>query len=175
MKDETKTSIAYILARIGNIKKSREMLEYLISRSHTHYVSSFKIALIYMALDENDETFVWLEKAYHERCNELPQLLKTAPILDELRPDPRFQDLLKRMKQFICWMLSVQCCWLMIYLEYPHVRIWIKDKRPALPRLLCRRKKAPGFRHCLQEIISEIVIPENSVGWGRRRFMIHLE
>jgi len=98
MKDETKTSIAYILARTGNTKKSREMLEYLISRSHTHYVSSFKIALIYMALDENDEAFVWLEKAYHERCDELPKLLKTAPILNELRPDPRFQDLLKRMK-----------------------------------------------------------------------------
>ena len=98
MKDETKTSIAYILARIGNIKKSREMLEYLISRSHTHYVSSFSIALIYLALDEHDEAFEWLEKAYNERCDELPKLLKTAYILDELRPDPRFKDLLKRMK-----------------------------------------------------------------------------
>jgi TolB-like protein/Tfp pilus assembly protein PilF len=98
LKDEVKANIAYIFARIGNIKKSREMLEYLIGRSRTHYVSPFQIALIYMALDENDGAFVWLEKAYNERCNELPQFLKTAPLLDKLRPDPRFQDLLKRMK-----------------------------------------------------------------------------
>ncbi|MCK4835624.1 MAG: hypothetical protein KAT17_03265 [Candidatus Aminicenantes bacterium] len=98
MKDFTRTRIAFVLARIGNIKKSREMLEYLIGRSRTHYVSPFRIALIYLALDKNDEAFIWLEKAYHERCADLPQFLKNAPILDKLRPDPRFQDLLKRMK-----------------------------------------------------------------------------
>jgi hypothetical protein len=98
MKDLARTRIAFVLAQLGDKKKSREMLKYLINRSRTHYVPPTRIALIYSALDENDQAFAWLEKAYHERCDDLPHYLKMFPFLDKLRPDPRFQDLLKRMK-----------------------------------------------------------------------------
>jgi hypothetical protein len=39
---------------------------------------------------------VWLEKAYKERSDFL-LVLKVDPLFDGLRPDPRFQDLLRRI------------------------------------------------------------------------------
>ncbi len=49
-----------------------------------------------MALDERDQAFEWLEKAYEEHAADL-SFLKTGPLQDPLRDDPRFTDLLLRM------------------------------------------------------------------------------
>jgi hypothetical protein len=40
--------------------------------------------------------FEWLEKAYQERAN-LMAYLKVTPVVDSLRSDPRFDNLLRRM------------------------------------------------------------------------------
>jgi serine/threonine protein kinase len=98
MKDLARTRFAYVLARIGNEKASRDILESLINQSPKHYISSLRIALIYIALDEKDQAFTWLDRAYLERCDDLPMYMKSSFVFDEIRPDPRFQDLLKRMK-----------------------------------------------------------------------------
>jgi hypothetical protein len=52
------------------------------------------IALIYVALGDDDEAMAWLEKAYHERFN--PSIL-VRPAFDPLRSDVRFQELLRRI------------------------------------------------------------------------------
>lgn len=98
MKDIARARIAIAYARLGDERKSQEMLDYLINLSPTHYVSPIWIAIIYASLEDIDQAFEWLEKAYHERCDDLPHLLKTSSLLDTLRPDPRFQDLMKRMR-----------------------------------------------------------------------------
>jgi serine/threonine protein kinase len=98
MKDLARTRLAYVLARIGNEKESREMLDFLINKSPEHYVSPLWIALVYLALDEKDQAFSWLDRAYIERSDDLPRLIKTSFLFSEIRPDPRFQDLLKKMK-----------------------------------------------------------------------------
>jgi Tfp pilus assembly protein PilF len=98
MKDIARARIAIAYARLGDEKKSQEILDYLINRSPTHYISLTWIALIYASLGDTYQTFEWLEKAYHERCDELPHLLKTTSLFNELRPDPRFQELMKRMR-----------------------------------------------------------------------------
>ncbi len=64
--------------------------------SKKRYVGSTTFASIYGALGEKDEAFVWLEKAYDERDSVL-MLLKVEPMFDDLRPDPRFNALLKRV------------------------------------------------------------------------------
>ena len=51
---------------------------------------------VHMALGEKDEALQWLEVAYQQRA-EWMVLLKVDPCLDGLRPDPRFQDLIRRM------------------------------------------------------------------------------
>jgi len=47
-------------------------------------------------LGEKDQAFKWLEEAYEERDGGLGFLTVNA-LLDPLRDDPRFQDLLLRM------------------------------------------------------------------------------
>jgi hypothetical protein len=55
------------------------------------------MALIHTGLGERDEAFRWLDMALEERSAWLAYV-RVDPRLDYLRPDPRFQDLLERMK-----------------------------------------------------------------------------
>lgn len=57
----------------------------------------FPMALIYTGLGDRDEAFKWLEKTYAERDWWLC-LIKVNPVFDDLRSDPRFDDLLRRVK-----------------------------------------------------------------------------
>ncbi len=54
------------------------------------------IAGLYARLGDRDKAFTWLEKAYEEEEEGLT-LLKVEPRFDNLRDDPRFQDLLRRV------------------------------------------------------------------------------
>ena len=53
-----------------------------------------EIAMIYVALGDKDQAMIWLEKGVEERFN--PGVLE-RPCFDELRLDPRFQDLARRI------------------------------------------------------------------------------
>ena len=55
------------------------------------------IAMYYGQLGDKDQAFAWLEKAYERHDGPLFRL-KVEPGWDPLRDDPRFQDLLRRMK-----------------------------------------------------------------------------
>jgi len=55
-----------------------------------------EFAKIYAALGEKDQAFEWLEKAYEGREGTLGGL-KVNPKMDNLRSDPRFSDLLRRL------------------------------------------------------------------------------
>src|SRR5262249_12774865 len=58
---------------------------------------SYSIAMVYAALNDNEHALDWLEKAYEARDN--PMLhLKMDPTWDNLRDDPRFLALLRRMR-----------------------------------------------------------------------------
>lgn len=48
-------------------------------------------------MGEKDQAFAWLEKAYSQHSNALTKL-KVEPAYDPLRGDPRFQDLLRRVR-----------------------------------------------------------------------------
>jgi len=54
------------------------------------------VALLYARLGEKDLAFAWLERAYADRTFEL-LFLKVGPEWDNLRGDPRFEDLLRRI------------------------------------------------------------------------------
>ena len=59
-------------------------------------IPSFHIAGDYALLGEKDKAFEWLEKAFQERDPILVSINGTERLAD-LRSDPRFQDLLRRM------------------------------------------------------------------------------
>jgi TolB-like protein/Tfp pilus assembly protein PilF len=60
-------------------------------------VSAIDLARIYSELGERDEAFKWLEKAYEKRAVDLAWL-KVSPEWDNLRDDPRFRDMLHRLR-----------------------------------------------------------------------------
>jgi TolB-like protein/DNA-binding winged helix-turn-helix (wHTH) protein/Tfp pilus assembly protein PilF len=74
----------------------RKELEFLRSDVKQRYVPSSFFADWYVWLDEKDQAFAWLEKAYAEHDGWLVYL-KVEPRYDRLRSDPRFTDLLRRM------------------------------------------------------------------------------
>lgn len=71
-------------------------LDGLLERSKTEYVSSADIALFYARLNQKDQSFMWLEKAMEERSILFNYLIADARF-DNLRPDPRFAELVRRV------------------------------------------------------------------------------
>jgi hypothetical protein len=64
--------------------------------AHAMYVSPLVMADLYSLLDEKDEAFTWLEKAYEERSSKLTDL-KIDPDFDNLHSDPRFAALISKI------------------------------------------------------------------------------
>jgi hypothetical protein len=60
------------------------------------YVSAYHIASLYADLGDKDQAFQWLNTAYQERDTFLVNL-KTDFLLDPLRSDPRFAELVRRV------------------------------------------------------------------------------
>jgi len=60
------------------------------------YVPPVQIAFVYVGLGERDRAVELLEKAYKERSWELV-FIREEPWFDDLRSDPRFVDLVRRM------------------------------------------------------------------------------
>jgi serine/threonine-protein kinase len=79
--------------KMGERAKTQEVLDELIKRSKHAYISSYHIALVHFALEENDQGYKRLDKAYNERSVFL-SFLRIEPILSNLHSDSRFQDLL---------------------------------------------------------------------------------
>ncbi len=81
----------------GNKDEAGKILKEGIALSEKTYVPPFFIALIYTLVNERDKAFEWLGKDYKERDHYLYQI-KVAPyVVDSLRPDPRFKELLKKL------------------------------------------------------------------------------
>jgi len=60
------------------------------------YVSGYSFALAYARLGDRDQAFQSLERAFQDRAQEMTRL-KVDPLLDSLRTDSRFADLLRRV------------------------------------------------------------------------------
>lgn len=88
--------LGHLYAVTGRQAAAREIISQLQQLSGSQYVPSLYVALIYIGLGEKDQAFVWLDKAYEERCDFLVYL-PTDPMADPLRSDPRFLALLGRL------------------------------------------------------------------------------
>jgi hypothetical protein len=62
----------------------------------TGYSSAYNIAALYADLGDKDQAFRWLAIAYRER-DLLLEGLKTDFLLDPLRSDPRFAELVRKV------------------------------------------------------------------------------
>lgn len=71
-------------------------LGHLKEKAKEHYVSPFSFAVVYAKLGEKDQGFAWLDRAAAERSPWLT-VIKTDPDFDNLRSDPRFAELTRRI------------------------------------------------------------------------------
>jgi serine/threonine protein kinase/Tfp pilus assembly protein PilF len=88
--------LAHAYAVSGNREQAQKIIAELQELAKSKYVTSYQIAAIYAGLGEKDQAFAWMQKAYDERSEGLVNL-KVDPRLDNLRSDPRFADLMRRV------------------------------------------------------------------------------
>jgi serine/threonine protein kinase/TolB-like protein/Flp pilus assembly protein TadD len=89
-------SIGFYYARLGRPGDARRILNELQRRARREYVPAISSAIIHLALGDREKALAFLEEAYDEHDLQLAGL-KVMWLFDPLRPDPRFQDLLRRM------------------------------------------------------------------------------
>jgi serine/threonine protein kinase/tetratricopeptide (TPR) repeat protein len=83
-------------AELGSQAEAQKILNELLARSKRDYFPAWAIATVYIGLGDKDRALQWLGKAVEER-GEYVVWLKTDPVYDPLRSDPRFRDLLRRL------------------------------------------------------------------------------
>jgi tetratricopeptide (TPR) repeat protein len=97
LEQDSTAGLAHAYANTGRRAKAKEIVGELQHRSQTTYVSPYMIATIYAGLGDKDKAFEFLEKAYQERDSDLSYFLRADLRVDNLRSDPRFENLLQRM------------------------------------------------------------------------------
>jgi serine/threonine protein kinase/Tfp pilus assembly protein PilF len=91
-----RASLAHSYGKAGRTKEARQILDDLTSVATCKYVAPHFFAGIHIGLGENDLALDCLEKSYEEHSHWLIYL-HIDPTMDDLRSEPRFQDLLKRV------------------------------------------------------------------------------
>src|SRR5262245_11255521 len=91
-----RAELAHALATSGREAEARRLLAELREVSKTHYVSPYYVGTAHLALGEQDEAFDYLERALKEHANGLT-FMRLDPNLDEVRSDPRYEDLVRRV------------------------------------------------------------------------------
>jgi tetratricopeptide (TPR) repeat protein len=89
-------SLGKVLGDSGRKREARKLLEELEEQSKHRYVSPYLIALVHIGLGERDQAIASLEQGYTDR-DEWMMFLKVDPHMDDLRSDPRFKNLLRRV------------------------------------------------------------------------------
>ena len=87
--------LGYVYAAAGKKAEAQKVLDELKELSKQRWVSPLPIAIIYAGLNDKDQAFDWLNKSIEARS--LLALAKVEVAFDNLRGDPRYKDMLKRL------------------------------------------------------------------------------
>ncbi|MGC0775254.1 MAG: protein kinase [Candidatus Acidiferrum sp.] len=94
---EFAASIEEVFSKSGYNGVLQSWLDGMMVISKHSYVSSYDIAQIYARMGQKDRILASLEKAYDEHDSGLVSVA-VDPLFDSVRSDPRFRDLLRRLK-----------------------------------------------------------------------------
>jgi len=95
--DDVTASLAHAFASIGEKAEAKKILHDLQRKSRSTYVSPYTIATVYAGLDDKEKSLALLEQAFQEKSLEASWHIHADPRIDNLRSDPRFQNLLRRV------------------------------------------------------------------------------
>jgi len=88
--------LAELWGMMGKKEEIKTILESSLHQRTERYISANFIAGLYTASGDNDQAFIWMEKAFEEKNMEFVGI-KVAPEWDKFRSDPRFDNLVQRM------------------------------------------------------------------------------
>jgi len=89
-------SIGFAQAKAGRTADAHAVLDELEERAKVRYVPAYALAQLYAAFGEKEKALDLLEISFNNR-DTLMTFLKVEPKWDELRSDPRFIELLRKM------------------------------------------------------------------------------
>jgi TolB-like protein/Tfp pilus assembly protein PilF len=89
--------LAHAYAASGNKIEAQKYLKQLQETAKERYVEAQTFALVYLGLGNKDEALRWLEQAYQGRAGREVFFMKSEPLFDPLRGDPRFQAVVKKV------------------------------------------------------------------------------
>jgi TolB-like protein/Tfp pilus assembly protein PilF/tRNA A-37 threonylcarbamoyl transferase component Bud32 len=92
----TMSTLAYGYGAAGAGAKAKKTLDELRDSSKQRYTSSFALAVAYAGAGDMEQALSELEVAFAERSDTMA-VLRVYPVLDGLRNEPRFKDLLARV------------------------------------------------------------------------------
>lgn len=84
-------------ARDGQTEKARRVLDQLNEEAKSRYVAPYALALTLLGLGEKEHALAELERAYQTHDTNYLFVIKTDPLLDDLRGDPRFEALVRKV------------------------------------------------------------------------------
>jgi TolB-like protein/DNA-binding winged helix-turn-helix (wHTH) protein/Flp pilus assembly protein TadD len=88
--------LAHAYGLVGRQNDARRLLRDLFDRSQKESVSPVWFAHVYAGLGDRDQAFAKLEETYAQGAQYLMRL-KSDPLLDPIKGDPRFADLVRRL------------------------------------------------------------------------------
>ena len=88
--------LGYTFAKSGKPREARAILEELKTGFDENYVPAYNLAVVYNGLGDSGEALNYLEKSFEQREVQLIPL-KIDTRWDNLRAEPRFIELMKRM------------------------------------------------------------------------------
>jgi predicted RND superfamily exporter protein len=86
-----------IHARMDEKDKARQILDNLEARSKEKYISPYYLAALCVTLGETDRGFELLDKAYRDEDFWIREL-KVDPLFEDVRSDPRYDMMLKKLR-----------------------------------------------------------------------------
>jgi serine/threonine protein kinase/tetratricopeptide (TPR) repeat protein len=89
--------LAHLEASMGNTDGARRILAELVDARSKRVVSAWGIAAVHACLGDVEEAFQWLEVAIEEGATGLV-FLRVHPRLDPIRKDPRYAQMVRRLK-----------------------------------------------------------------------------
>lgn len=93
----TTSALGWVLARTGRPDDARALLNDLTLRRERGYVSAAAFAMLHLGLHDLNAALDWTERAYEERRGWLAYL-KVNPLFDPVRSEPRFDELVAKMR-----------------------------------------------------------------------------
>jgi len=80
----------------GQKEQAQKVVDSFKTAASKRYIPPTYFGILFAGLGDKDQALAWLEKAFQERAD-LLTWLNVEPMMDDVRSDPRFQDLIRRI------------------------------------------------------------------------------